>query len=213
MDQQPTAPVGGNFSNMYDQQQSGSLPGGLDPQKLRTILGLSVWAGKMDPAKANLVMSFLGPQEKNIPAARLQTIADMQSSQSNFDNLSSLINQRKDQFGPLNIGGRIADFGGIFADPQRENTKTTISLLTAQLVHALSGVAASDSERQLYQSMMPSLNDSAEVAQQKLKAVQDIMHSKMQTSQDVYNAGGYNAPQTDPTQQTQTAQFNPYQGV
>ena len=173
-------------------QQGGSIG---NPEQLKQLLGIGVLTGRIDPNRAKTAMSLLGMDGgggKNLTGTQAESLASYDATLNSFNDMAKIIQQSGQQFGPTQIGGKISDLlGGIFADPEREGVKTNFGLVRSSLLKAYSGTGVSDAEREAFEKMLPTLGDSPEVANSKLRQAYNVIQNELQSKARGYQKAGY----------------------
>lgn len=125
---------------------------------------------------------------KALPQTAVQELSDFDNSVSLLDNLSGVLETKKDKLGP--VMGRLSKFNKYDKDAQSVQAELDIA---AQVIgKALEGGKLAEGDIARYKTMLPNLNDTPELAQYKIDTLkQKIMNQKGARLQS-YNSAGFN---------------------
>lgn len=131
-----------------------------------------------------------------LPAAQLETIADMRKVKETLENASGILSGGNVSTGP--VSGRLQSLGsmvGLTSD-RFNDAKQQLSTAENIMLKLRSGAAVTEPEFKRFKNEYPSVNDSPSVRDRKManaiKYANDLMDTKLQVFQD----GGYKIPES-----------------
>lgn len=131
-----------------------------------------------------------------LPAAQLETIADMRKVKETLENASNILSSGRVSTGP--ISGRLQSLGSMVGMTSDKFNDARQQLSTAEniMLKLRSGAAVTEPEFERFKNEYPSVNDSPSVRDRKManaiKYANDLMDTKLQVFQD----GGYKIPES-----------------
>lgn len=166
---QPTQPSNGGFTK--DQIDMG--------------IQKAIQAGDMDAAKQLMDFSkYQFPAEKKakMSGTQVKELSDLQDSINLMGSLNSFIEQNKGNMGP--VKGQLGAANPYDTGAQAFNSQMTA---VAQIVgKALEGGVLRAEDVKKYRAILPNINDTPEVAKQKIQQVQQLIQGQFTTKQQMY---------------------------
>lgn len=186
-----------NIPNPYEAPQQ-------DPRKQALFVAQLMDAG-LGGGEINMLMDAMGmgassaaaDPGKNVPAAQLMQLNDLQSAVSQLDAFGQEVDRNAGYFGPIQ-GGAVGDaaqsIARVFnaADPTRSALQTQADTIAQVIGRAMEGGKLTDSDFLRYKKMLPSMSDNPAEAAAKIEKVKNELINVLQGQQQGLMMGGYN---------------------